>query len=71
MTNTNLLNAQITKNGFTREEVAKTLEISLTSLWKKINNKVEFKASEIYILRKTLNIHDSKDVDEIFFCSQC
>lgn len=64
MTNTRLLNANITISGLTREKIAEKLDISLNSLGKKINNKVEFKASEIYKLSKLLNIENK---DSIFF----
>jgi transcriptional regulator with XRE-family HTH domain len=59
-----LLKAAIIKGGKSRADVAKTLGISLTSLSKKINNKVEFKASEIYKLSAALQIENK---DDIFF----
>ena len=64
MTNTRLLNAEIIKSGLTRDEIAHKLGLSLNSLGKKINNKVEFKASEIYTLCEVLLI-TNKDI--IFF----
>lgn len=47
MTDTKLLNMAIRQAETTREELASKLEMSLYSLWKRINNKVEFKQSEI------------------------
>lgn len=64
MTNTRLLNAHITMSGLKREEIANKLGLSLYSLQKKINNKVEFKASEIYNLSAILGIENK---DSIFF----
>lgn len=64
MTDTRKLNAYITMSGLSRLEVANHIGLSLNSLWKKINNKVEFKASEIYKLCSLLKITDK---DSIFF----
>ena len=64
MTNTLKLKALIMERGFTQEEVAKRLGISVQSLNYKINNKREFKASEIQALTKILDV---QDVDSIFF----
>lgn len=64
MTNTLKLKALIMERGFTQEEVAKHLGISVQSLNAKINNKREFKASEITIMIDLLKI---TDVSAIFF----
>ena len=64
MTNTLKLKALIVERGFTQEEVAKRLNISFQSMNAKINNKREFKASEITILIDLLKI---TDVRSIFF----
>lgn len=66
MTNSKLLNLEIRKSGLSRVEVAEKLGLSLVSLGKKINNKVEFKASEIYKLIFLLDIGDEQ-VFNIFF----
>lgn len=64
MTNTLKLKALIMEHGFTQEEVAKRLGISAQSMNAKINNKREFKVSEIQALTKVLDV---QDVDGIFF----
>jgi len=66
VTNSKLLNLEIRKSGLSRVEVAKKLGLSLVSLGKKINNKVEFKASEIYKLIFLLDIGDEQTFN-IFF----
>ena len=42
--------AEMTRNGLTREEVAKKLNLSLPSFRKKISGEIDFKLSEIKIL---------------------
>lgn len=64
MTNTLKLKALMVEKGFTQEQLAKKLGISEQSLNYKINNKREFKASEIQALTKILDV---QDVDLIFF----
>lgn len=64
MTNTLKLKALIMEHGFTQEEVAKRLGISAQSMNAKINNKREFKASEITIMIDLLKI---TDISAIFF----
>ncbi len=58
MTDTNLLRAKITENGFTQEQIAQKLGISVASLNKRINNKSQFRADEIWELKTILNIKD-------------
>lgn len=67
MTNTNLLKATIIQNGLTQDDVAKFLKISHQAFSSKINNKSEFKASEIIKLSELLGIEDK---DNIFFVQQ-
>lgn len=62
--NKNRLEAVIKEQGVSREEIARYLNISLTSLSYKINGIREFKGNEIFKLCKLLNI---KDKDRIFF----
>lgn len=64
MTNTLKLKSIMVEKGFTQAELAKALNISEQSLNYKINNKREFKASEITMLIKLLSI---TNVSEIFF----
>lgn len=61
MTNTNKLNAKIMESGLTQAKVAKMLGISCQSLSYKINNGVDFKATEINHLCKILNISNKDD----------
>ena len=58
MTNTELLNAAIGKSGLKKSFIAKKLGLSLKGLQNKLENNTEFKASEIVILQKILNIDD-------------
>lgn len=64
MTNTVELEVAIKRSGLTKRELSKRLDISEMGLYKKIHNITEFKASEISILIKELNI---VNVGEIFF----
>lgn len=66
MTATNELRSLIVKKGFTQADIAKKLGISPQSFSYKLNNKVEFKASEIETLCSILSI---KNKDKIFFAS--
>lgn len=66
MTATNLLKAKIKECGFTQAKVADLLGLSYQSFSYKLNNRVDFKASEIETLCTVLNIHNK---DSYFFCS--
>ena len=66
MTNTTLLERYIEKSGYKKSFIAKQIGISAYALAMKINNESEFKAREISILCKILNI-SAKDRDAIFF----
>ena len=70
MTNTVLLEEYIAKSGYKKSFIAKALGITAYALALKINNKNEFKANEIDILCKLLNI-GIRDRMRIFFCSMC
>lgn len=67
ITATKLLKAKIVEKGLTYAKVAELLNISYQSLCYKINNKVEFKASEI---EKLCEILDIDDKDAYFFVSK-
>ena len=56
MTNTELLERMISESGYKRSYIASRLGISPYALSMKIRNENEFKASEIDILCKILNI---------------
>ena len=64
LTATNKLKAKLSEKGLTRSEIADKLGISMQSFSYKLNNKVEFKASEIKKLCKELDILDK---DAYFF----
>lgn len=66
MTNTSLLEQYIEKSGYKKSFIAKKLGITSYAFTLKINNKSEFKASEITILCKLLKI-GVKDREAIFF----
>lgn len=67
MTNTLKLRALLLENNLTYEEVSKKLGISTQSFSMKINNKREFKISEVFKLLCFLNISNSADIMSIFF----
>ena len=66
MTNTDALEIALIKSKVTKKELAKKLGISLQTLYNKMGNSVEFKASEIFKTSKILNLSDSEKED-IFF----
>ena len=67
MTNTLKLKAVMVERGFTQDDLARRLNISNQSMNYKINNKREFKASEIAALIRILSITNSND---IFFAEE-
>jgi hypothetical protein len=66
MTNTSLLEQYIEKSGYKKSYLAKQLGLTSYGLTLKINNKSEFKASEMTILCRVLKI-GAKDKEAIFF----
>lgn len=66
MTNTAKLKAAIVERGMIQKQVAKQIGISTTSFNYKLNNKTEFKASEIGKLVDVLRLTADKTV-QIFF----
>ena len=66
MTNTALLMDCIDKSGLKKGHIAKCLGITAQSLNNKINNKSEFKGSEMETIGKLLGI-DNRVRDQIFF----
>lgn len=69
MTDSKLLNDEITESGMTITFIAKKLGISREGFYKKLNNESEFKASEIVILQVLLRL-TNKRRDEIFFAKK-
>lgn len=68
VTNTALLKKIINESGLKYDYIAEKIGISRQSLWMKINDNSEFKASEIQKLCSVLNIQRDKR-DSIFFLS--
>ena len=66
MTNTSLLEQYIEKSGYKRSYIAKQLGLTTYGLALKINNKSEFKASEMKTLCELLQI-PARDKEAIFF----
>ena len=66
MTNTTLLEQYIAKSGYKKSYIAAQLGITAYAFALKVNNKNEFKANEIDILCKLLNI-GVRDRMRIFF----
>ena len=66
MTNTNLLEQYIESSGYKKGFIAKQLGITTYGFALKVNNKSEFKASEIETLCNLLKI-GAKDKEAIFF----
>lgn len=67
MTNTELLRKKIDESGYKIYFIAEKLGITPQGLYLKLNNTNQFKATEIQILCKILNITDSDEMKEIFF----
>lgn len=67
MTNTLKLKAAITESGFTQEQIAEQLGMTVATFNYKVNNKSEFKASEIKKLCEVLHI---TEVNAIFFAEE-
>ena len=66
MTNTVLLERYIEKSGYKKSFIAEQLGLTTYGFTLKVNNKSEFKASEMTILCKLLKI-SAKDKEAIFF----
>lgn len=66
MTNTALLEQYIEKSGYKKSFIAEQLGLTAYGLTLKVNNKSEFKASEMTILCKLLKI-SARDKEAIFF----
>lgn len=65
MTNTLKLKAVIIKVGYTQKYIANMLHMTAATFNYKLNNKSEFKASEIKIMSKILRL-TSKEINEFF-----
>ena len=70
MTNTKLLNEKILESGLKKKFIAEKLGLSTYGLQRKIENRSEFKASEISILCDLLGIRTAAEKERIFFASK-
>ena len=68
MTNTALLEQYIERSGYKKSFIAQQLGLTTYGFLLKVNNKSEFKASEMTILCKLLNI-SAEDKEAIFFAN--
>lgn len=69
MTNTAKLKAKIVEKGMVQEEIAQALGMTIATFNYKVNNKSEFKASEIKKLGEILHI-TAEEVNIIFFADK-
>lgn len=69
MTDVGILNKTISDSGVTITFLAEKLGITREGLYKKLNGKTEFKASEIVKVQNVLKLTDEKR-DEIFFAPE-
>lgn len=69
MTNSTLLEHYINKSGYKKSFIAEQLGLTAYGFTLKVNNKSEFKASEMTVLCKLLKIN-SRDKEAIFFAKQ-
>lgn len=60
------LKAELVRQGYTYQQVAEMIGISIASFQRRMNNEAEFKASEIRMLAKVLKL-DDETVSFIFF----
>ena len=67
--NLNELKAEIARNGMKREEVAEALDISRSSLTRKMKGETTFTHPEMIKLQKTLKLSGEKMIN-IFFSSK-
>ncbi len=69
MTNSTLFREAVAKAGIKYKFLAESLGITPYGLQKKIDNRSEFKASEIYTASAVLNLSEH-DRNSIFFCKE-
>lgn len=69
MTNREKLKGKIVENGLTQEQLADMLGITIATFNYKVNNKSEFKASEIKKLAEVFHLTD-EEVNAIFFADK-
>lgn len=69
MTNTKLLREKIDKSGYKMGYIASQIGITPQGFYLKLNNTHQFKAAEIQMLCKLLDI-DSEEMKAIFFATE-
>lgn len=69
MTNTRLLREKIDKSGYKMGYIASRIGITPQGFYLKLNNTHQFKAAEIQMLCKLLDI-DSEEMKAIFFATE-
>ena len=67
MTNVKLLKEKIKQSGLKKGFIAEQLGISRANLTALINDKADFKASQICAICNLLNIKDDAEIKAIFF----
>lgn len=70
MTDTCRLKKIIDSSGFRIDHIAKELDLSRQGLYNKINNRYEFKISEVEKLCKLLGISSLKEKEKIFYAKK-
>lgn len=68
MTDSEALNKVIENSGLKLTFIARALKLSREGFYKKLNNKTEFKASEIVKMQEILNLSNEQR-DKIFFAN--
>lgn len=67
MTNIKMLEEKIRRSGLKKGYIAEKLGVTPSTFSALLNNKSEFKASQISTICKVLNIEDDAEVKAIFF----
>ena len=70
MIDTCRLKKTIDSSGFRIDHIAKELDLSRQGLYNKINNRYEFKISEVEKLCKLLGISSLKEKEKIFYAKK-
>lgn len=68
MTNTELLREKINQSGYKLQFIAEKIGITYQGLLNKINNRSEFRASEIQVLYDLLSLTEDERVSIFFAC---
>lgn len=67
MTNVQLLEEKIQQSGLKKVFIAEKLGVTPNTLTALLNNKTEFKVSQIRTICRILNIHNDAEIKAIFF----